>query len=351
MYRAGAVAAGTTSDHRGAASDPRSAARPWSLAAAALAALAVAAPGLARADGAVMIVGSVSPRDREVIIDTIKLEGTALSFRFSAPPVARDVAEASAACVKDRAPWTCVAPAIRGKDQLIIIDVDSDRSAGAPMTIVTAHLLTAGAEAASFASRNCAMCNEEALKRIVSELSRDLLQRAATRSGRTRLAIRSSPAGAQVTLDGAPVDFADGIATYPGKHTLVLQLPGYAPRARDVMAIDGRTTEVMVALDPLRARPDEHRRASQFLPGLAIGLGCAAIATGALLIYFDQDPDPHGRQQPDFYNTATAGTVVLAAGVLAAGTGAYFLLRPRATSTAILAPLPGGAAIGWAGHF
>jgi hypothetical protein len=346
-----ARAVGATSDQPAAASGVRYANPTGARFAILAAAVALAWPVAARGDGAVMVVGNVSPHDREVIVDTVRIEGTALSLRFTASGASRDVADASAACLKDRAPWSCVAPAIRGKDQLMIVDIDSDRSAGAPMTIVTAHLLSAGVEAASFASRNCAMCNEEALKRTVGELSRDLLQRAAVRSGRTKLAIHSRPAGAQITLDGAPIEFPGSIATYPGKHTVVLQLPGYAPRARDVVAIDGRTTELTVGLEALRPLADERRRPSQFLPGLAIGLGCAAIATGALLIYFDQDPDPRGPQRPDFYNTAAAGTVTLAVGALAVGAGAYFLLRPRTTSTAVIAPLPGGAAVGWAGRF
>lgn len=112
-----------------------------------------------RADGAVMVVGKVSQRDRDVIVE-----------------------------------------------------VDSDRGVGAPMTIVTAHLLTAGAEDESFASRDCAMCNEDALKRTVGDLSRDLLQRAAARSGRTKLAIRSTPDRSQIVLDGKPAGATDARA-------------------------------------------------------------------------------------------------------------------------------------------
>lgn len=164
-----------------------------------------------RADGAVMVVGKVSQRDRDVIVDAIKDEGSAPSFRFSAAP-SRDAADASVACLRDQTPWRCIAAAIRGKDQLVIVEVDSDRGVGAPMTIVTAHLLTAGAEDESFASRDCAMCNEDALKRTVGDLSRDLLQRAAARSGRTKLAIRSTPDRSQIVLDGKPAGATDARA-------------------------------------------------------------------------------------------------------------------------------------------
>src|SRR5262249_25716442 len=153
----------------------------------------------ARADGAVLVVGAISPRDRDIVVDAIKGAGRALSLRFSAT-AGREVADASVACLRDQTPWTCVAPVIRGKDQLVIVEIDGDHGGGARMTVGTAHLLTAGAEAESFASRGCAMCNEDALKRTVGDLSRSLLQRAVARTGRTRLAIRSRPDRAQITL-------------------------------------------------------------------------------------------------------------------------------------------------------
>jgi hypothetical protein len=325
------------------------------LRAAAIAALLVGSVSRAHADGAVLVVGTVSPRDRDVIVDTIKGEGSALSLRFSAP-AGRDAADASVACLRDKTPWSCVAPVIRGKDQLVIVEVDSEHGGGAPMTIVTAHLLISGDEAESFASRNCAMCNEDALKRTVGDLSRDLLQRAAARSGRTKLAIRSRPDRAQIVLDGRPAGATDTtLATYPGKHTIELQAPGYAAATREVIAVDGSTVDVAIPLPPEARRPgpgdpgspDAHPR-SRLLPGLAIGAGAAAIVAGGLLIAFDQDPSPSQRY---YHNTAPYGVASLAAGVVVAGAGIYLWLRPRASSAAAVAPVPGGAAIGWAGRF
>jgi hypothetical protein len=317
----------------------------------------VGSASLARADGAVLVVGAASPRDRDIIVDAIQGAGRALSLRFSAA-AGRDATDASVACLRDQTPWTCVAPVIRGKDQLVIVEVDSDHGGGAPMTVVTAHLLTAGAEAESFASRGCAMCNDEALKRTVGDLGRDLLQRAVARTGRTRLAIRSRPDRAQITLDGEPAGATDAtLATYPGKHMIELRMPGYTAASLELVAVAGTTVDVAIPLQPAPPRPGprpgdpgspDAPAGSRRLPALVIGAGAAAIIAGGLLIAFDQDPSP---QQRYYYDTAKYGVASLAAGVVVAGAGLYLWLRPRASSAAAVAPVPGGAALGWAGRF
>lgn len=324
------------------------------LRAAAIAAMLVGSASRARADGAVLVVGAASPRDRDIVVDAIQSAGRALSLRFSAA-AGRDAADASVACLHDQTPWSCVAPVIRGKDQLVIVEIDSDRGGGAPMTRVTAHLLTAGAEAESFASRGCAMCNDEALKRTVGDLGRDLLQRAVARSGRTRLAIRSRPDRAQILLDGEPAGATDAtLATYPGTHTIELRTPGYAATTRAVIAVDGTTVDVAIPLQPQGRRPDRDPGSpdapprSRLGPGLVIGAGVAAIVAGGLLIAFDQDPSPDQRY---YHDTAKYGAASLVAGGLVAGAGIYLWLRLRASSAAAVAPVPGGAAIGWAGRF
>jgi hypothetical protein len=324
------------------------------LRAAAIAALLVGSASRARADGAVLVVGAVSPRDRDLIVDAIQSAGRALSLRFSAA-AGRDAADTSVACLHDQTPWSCIAPVIRGKDQLVIVEIDSDRGGGAPMTRVTAHLLIAGAKAVSFASRGCAMCNDEALKRTVGDLGRDLLQRAVARSGRTRLAIRSRPDRAQITLDGEPAGATDAtLATYPGTHTIELRTPGYDAATREVIAVDGTTVDVAIPLQPETGRsngapgsPDASPR-SRLGPALMIGAGAAAIVAGGLLIALDQDPSPHQRY---YYDTAKYGVASLVAGGVAAVAGVTLWLRPRASSSAAVAPVPGGAAIGWAGRF
>src|SRR4051812_32488814 len=110
------------------------------------------------AGGTVMVVGKVSPRDRDIIIDSIKAAGTTLSWRFSAPAFPRDAVDASVACLNDKTPWSCLSSTIRGNEQMVIVEVDSDHAAGAPLIILTAHVLASGIESESTASRYCELC-------------------------------------------------------------------------------------------------------------------------------------------------------------------------------------------------
>jgi hypothetical protein len=307
----------------------------------------------ARADGAVMVVGSVSPRDRDVIVGAIQGAGTALSLRFTAPAWTRDATAASVACLHEATPWSCLSETVHDKDQLVIVEVQSDGGIGAPMTVVTAHLVTSDSEAVSFASRSCEVCSEDALKRTVGDLSRDLLQRAAAQGGRTRLAIRARPVGALVALDGQSLAAAEiTVATYPGKHLLAVRAAGHAAVTREVLALEGATTEVALALDGAE-RPGDGggARARRWVGGVALGTGAAAIAAGALLIAFDQDPDPEHHY---YYDTAKYGVVSLLAGALVTGAGAYLLIHAPdhapATGASVTA-LPRGAALGWTGRF
>jgi PEGA domain len=306
-----------------------------------------------------MVVGAVSPRDRDIIVDSIKVAGTALSWKFSAPAFSRDAVDASVGCLNDKAPWSCIPPTVRTNEQLVIVEIDSERVADAPMTIVTAHVLASGTESDSTDSRYCEMCNEDALKRAVGELGRTLLQNAAERTRRTKLAIHSSPSRAWILLDGKPVGITDLTrATFPGKHTISFLLQGYRTETRDVVVVEDKTLDVSVELKPEASAPtdagDHGQRPGlppRFFSKLAIGAGGAAMLAGGLLIAFDQDPDPHGPQSRYYYNTAGLGVATLGVGALVAGAGIYFLTRPHVTSTATVTALPGGGAIGWAARF
>jgi hypothetical protein len=78
-------------------------------------------------------------------------------------------------------------------------------------------------------------------------------------------------------------------------------------------------------------------------------LRTAAVAwiTGGLLYALSPRGDVEHRY---FYSTRPPGVVSMIAGAAVALPGLYFWLRPGASSVATVAPLSGGAAVGWAGR-
>jgi hypothetical protein len=313
----------------------------------------------ARADGAIMIAGKLSPREHDLIVDTIEAVAASMAWKLTAPPVGRETADAALACLKNTMPWGCVARGIRGNDPLVIVQVDGDRGAGAATTIVTMHVLTAKTPGEFFASRYCEVCTEEALKRAVTDLSKQLLQEAAERTGRTKLAIHSRPDKAWILLDGKTVGATNATrATYPGTHTIMLQHVGYKTAVREVVTVEGETLDVAFDMEPdpswiggadSHGPPTDHP--PRIAPYVALGAGAAAIVTGALLIALDEDPRPRGLQRPYYDDTARNGAISLAIGAAVTGAGMYLLLRHQATPPAIITPLPGGAAANWTGRF
>lgn len=112
------------------------------------------------------------------------------------------------------------------------------------------------------------------------------------------LTVRVEPAGARVTVDGAPIGGPAGgpdgapagapAELAPGRHRIAIALAGYAEATRDVEAREGRPIDLAVALTPLCPVRVEPADAEVLLDGapLAIEGGRAAIPPGghALLV-------------------------------------------------------------------
>jgi PEGA domain-containing protein len=312
----------------------------------------------ARADGIVLVTGTASPRQREIVVDAFEATATSLRWKLTAPSLARELVDASVKCLTDSAPWTCVAPQIRGNDQIVIIQLESERGASVPTTIATAHVLIAGIQGDISASRYSETGNEEAFKRASADLSK-LLQDAAERTGRTKLVIRSKPDKAWVTLDGQNIGATENTrATYPGLHTLSVRRIGYKAMAREVIAIEGKVITEDFELEsdgPPTSSDDRNHLAgstSRLIPKLAVGMGGAIIAAGVFWLVYNDKLDPHGHQQRYYHDTSRYGYVSLAAGVVTASVGLYFWLRPDAASAAVVAPVRGGgASASWVWRF
>jgi hypothetical protein len=103
-----------------------------------------------------------------------------------------------------------------------------------------------------------------------------------------RLAIDVSEPGAEVLLDGAPLE-AESVP--PGHHVLEVSREGFRPWRDTVEAVAGETTPIAVTLVPTDERRESYEaRARAFRIGgwTALGVGMASLATSLALLLWNE---------------------------------------------------------------
>ncbi|MBA2541149.1 MAG: PEGA domain-containing protein [Deltaproteobacteria bacterium] len=245
-------------------------------------------------------------------------------------------------------------------DKLSVVEVGSERprNGKAPDVIVTQQVVAPGAAAVFIQRRTCEQCDDDTLRQHVTAMTKKLLEDAASGTSKTILTIKSSPPGAWITLDGDTAGATDStLATFPGKHTVMLRATGYETEVRDVTAVEGQATELAVTMRPTPGtRPTDPKlpgvtRRSSVLPWVVAGAGVASLIAGGILIAIDQDPDPSPDGPFEIRNTAPAGVGIAIAGVLAVGIGGYLAYRSTRSSRPTAALTPSSASVGWEVRF
>ena len=220
-----------------------------------------------------------------------------------------------------------------------------------------------GATAAVHRAR-CAACDVARLKTWAVGVGRALLAQAADDEAPARIRIRTRPAGAAVTIDGAPVGVAPmTFGVQPGQHTVAVERSGFRAWVQEVQVKAGATELVEVFLEPSAgsARDGGGSRPAAILKWVALGAGVAALAAGIALIAMDGEetcdagwgpaacPERQATLAPGIALTVTGG---LAAGV--AGLLFYYDARPkeptdgqgtRSATALVPAALPGGGGL------
>lgn len=320
--------------------------------------------GNARADGTAIVIAGNAPlheRDlfRSVMETSIRAPGRkVINVSFNT----KDAAPVKA-CLSSSAPWTCmkgvVAPKDTDIDQIVIGSVDAAMSpAGAPAIRLSGYLVVPDLDFAIAEERNCDPCTDTLLKSLAGELARAQLRRLAVVRGRTNISLHTKPPGAIITLDGEAHGTSDAVLpTFPGSHTIQLELDGHHAETRTVKASDGETVEVNVIMRPKddgkpgRPPPPPPPRPSRLVPILIGSAGVAAVITGGVLIAVHDPPDPDALRQPAYYyDTRTPGIITAAGGAIAIGVSIY-LWRRQSDSVVTAVPFPGGAAVTWVATF
>lgn len=244
----------------------------------------------------------------------------------------------------------------KGFHRLIVVSLDQDRSPdGNPALALTGQVILQGAKATTADTRFCPQCVDETLTRIAFDLTKRLIEEAATGTARTTITIESVPPGAWITLDNTNVGLTNRkYATYPGRHVVILQREGYETETRTADVVEDQDTLVSVKLRP-KAGPVVVGGRRYLVPGIIAGAGVVALA-GGMVLQLAKDPPPVGEQQPERLISAP-GIALMIGGGVAMGAGVYLWIRasraprraPRSVPAAMITN--GGGVIGWTGSF
>jgi hypothetical protein len=320
--------------------------------------------GTARAGsetGAVIVVGKAQARERAVAASAVRSSARSIGWVLVETPIADAEITKITACLKGQRPWDCLAPlpGTKGLQRLIVMSVDPDRSPdGQAALSLTEQVIVEGAKATTADTRFCPQCADETLTRIAFDLTKRLIEEAATGTARTNITIESAPPGAWITLDNVNVGLTNRkYATFPGRHVVLLQHQGYESETRIVDAVENQDTRILV---PLRKKGgagagDDERGRRYLVPGFVGGAGLVAFGVG-LALQLGKDPPPLGEDQPKRLYSAP-GIALMIGGAAAAGLGGYLAFRafraprqpPRSAPTAMVTS--GGALVGWTGQF
>ncbi len=315
---------------------------------------------------AILVSGTATAHERELAEATFEAIARSAGLAVARSGFTAREASTINACITAPQAWTCATPTVRGKglDHVAIISLAPETAPdSSPMVIITAQILVARLDAAVVSQRFCVRCTDDVLTTTTTELTRSVLKEIAVRSGRTVVTINSTPRGARILFDGQSMGATDrSFNTFPGVHTVVLELDGYRQETRTIQATLDRTSELSLTMRSLEAPPandvrdtgDDKPGPTSLVPKLAMSVGALAIIAGGVALALNQSPivAPFGSEQPQHYRDTVAPGIGLMIGGAAVGLGGYLWWRhTRAPVAPSVVPLPGGATVGIAASF
>lgn len=203
--------------------------------------------------------------------------------------------------------------AARAKTDAVVYG-DARKSRTTKATVITLYWIRKDKEPVGM-RRACEECTVDLLRSTVDEVL-GLVTAAGTERG--RVAIHSKPEGMTVLLDNAnigvtPIERELAV----GHHDVVLMYRGQRVGERSLNVQPELTAEITIPVT-LPVEPEQPETQSRVLPGLALGIGGAAIAAGAIL-YLTSEVDDGSK--PRYRDTKPLGIGVAAGGAVLVGIG------------------------------
>lgn len=199
-----------------------------------------------------------------------------------------------------------------------VLYVQAIRSRATNATVLNVYWFTRGKEPIGM-RRACEECSADLMKSTLGEMFQTIV--GASSLARGRISLHSRPEGMTVLLDNETIGVTPLEREVPaGQHTIVLMHRGQRVGERTLKVGADVTAEITIPVT-LEA-PDEgpEVRRSPLVPGLVVGLGVAALATG-IALYVTSEEDTGAKLY--YRDTKTLGIGVAAGGVAVAGLGVW----------------------------
>jgi PEGA domain len=307
--------------------------------------------------GVLAIGGTADERDLAAIDLGITAATRAVGWQLPSKPITKKEVASLLRCLDPGEPWECIPPTLtaQGIRHALVVAAKKQRGEdGSPVVVFLVHLIVTQPRALIVQQRFCEHCSEDKLTEAAKEVTQQVVEELAVRMGRTLLAVKSTPSGARIVLDGASIGATNAtFNTYPGSHIVILEKPGYLTQTLSVEAMEGKTAEVAVVLRESPATTPTaaltQASGSRLVPLAWMGGGVILIGTAGVLLYIgEQDGPDDKRLRP---RATPLGVAAGVAGVGAIGLGLYLWWRGPSASGPTASALPGGVALGWVEAF
>lgn len=198
-------------------------------------------------------------------------------------------------------------------DAVVYGEVRKSRTTKA--TVITLYWITKDKEPVGM-RRACEECNVDLMRSTVEEML--TLVTALGTLERGRVIIHSKPEGMTVLLDNENIGVTPLERELPvGEHHVVLMHRGQRVGERKLKVQPELAAEITIPVT-MPVEDDQPETRSRVLPGLALGIGGAALAAGAIL-YLTSEVDDGSK--PRYRDTKPLGIGVAAGGAVLVGIG------------------------------
>lgn len=307
---------------------------------------AAATPGL------LLVTGGAAERQREIVGQAITAAVRDAGWSLPPKPLTKSQSDGMLACFDSKQPASCIPASLRIARVFVVTVEDRQADNGVPMVFLVGKAILIDPPATAIRQQHCERCASNDLTAASAELAKIVLRDLALSAGTTIVELRSEPEGAEIVLDGRRIGATNAkFNTYPGKHVVRFEKPGYLAETRELTAEEDKSVSVAVTLRPSGAGkpPVRPPPPSKLVPGALLGAAGVLLVTGGVGIYYGTKGDSDDRYRYPRAMPIGIGAAVL--GIGAAGAGAYLLWKGSRSSAPTVGVASGGAVLGWMGTF